>query len=81
MLAVLNDASSVCNSFPRERLLMQNLIRISPCSLLINSKYLSVQVYHKVNVMSHCSIDNEDLLVKQSATLEFYMYFSEDFFQ
>ena len=30
--------------------------------------------------MSHCSIDNEDLLVKQSATLEFYMYFSETFF-
>lgn len=80
MLAVLNDVS-VCNSFPRERLLMQNFIRISPCSLLINSKYLSVQVYHNVNVMSHCSIDNEDLLVKQSATLEFYMYFSEDFFQ
>ena len=50
-------------------------------SLLVNSKYLSVQVYHNVNVMSHCSIDNEDLLLKQSATLEFYMYFSEDFFQ
>lgn len=80
MLAVLNDAS-VCNSFPRERLLMKNFIRISPGSLLINSKYLSVQVYHNVNVMSQCSIDNKDLLVKQSATLEFYMYFSEDFFQ
>lgn len=50
-------------------------------SLLVNSKYLSVQVYHNVNVMSHCSIDNEDLLLKQFATLEFYMYFSEDFFQ